>query len=86
MRKLLSILPDGIHPWMLYVLIYNELLAPVQDRLLDWCVRSGPEAIVIEELRSSNREMFRRIGLTLYYDDEHRLRKVSENANIILSR
>jgi hypothetical protein len=85
MRKLLSILPDRIHPWPLHLLNFNELVTRVRARLLYWCERSGPEAIVIEELRSCDREMFRKVSLTFDVDSAA-LRKVRENANIIFSR
>jgi hypothetical protein len=89
MRKLLSILQDKIHPWLLYALILNELVFKLQDLLLHWCARSGPDAIVIEELGSSDREMFRRVGLTLDVDSEKdiaTLGKVRGSTNIIFSR
>jgi hypothetical protein len=71
------------------VLIRNELVFKFGDYLLDWCERSMPEAIVIEELRSSDPAMFRRVGLTFnvhYEEDIAALRKVRENTNIIISR
>jgi hypothetical protein len=88
MRKLFSILPNTIHPWSLPELIHNELVSRFQHHLLHWCARSGPEALVIEELRNSDRDMFRRVGLTFDMNSEKdmsTLRKVRKNANIIFS-
>jgi hypothetical protein len=85
MRKLLSISPDKILPLPLSTLIYRELVTPVKDNLLLWCERSGPDAIIIEELRSSDRDKFRRVGLTFAVNSTA-LRKVRKNAPIILTR
>jgi hypothetical protein len=75
-QNLFSVWKAGVYPPLARLLVINEIVKPLQRRLLRWCTHSGPGPTVIEELQNADRKMFQSFGLTLNSEDAGALHRV----------